>query len=141
MLDNVIIAANKDATYGFMDAIFKTPKYKEREAALEEKAMGLLSGGEQQMLAIARGIMAHPKVMMFDEPSLGLAPVIIKEMFDVIKEINKEGTTVVLIEQNAQLALEFCDRAYILQTGKIVAEGKGSDLLKDESMIAAYLGE
>ena len=78
---------------------------------------------------------------MFDEPSLGLAPVIIKEMFDVIKEINKEGTTVVLIEQNAQLALEFCDRAYILQTGKIVAEGKGSDLLKDESMIAAYLGE
>ena len=67
--------------------------------------------------------MAHPKVMMFDEPSLGLAPVIIKEMFDVIKEINEEGTTVVLIEQNAQLSLEFCDRAYILQTGRIVAEG------------------
>ncbi len=112
-----------------------------RLAERKKQYGGLLSGGEQQMLAIARGIMAHPKVMMFDEPSLGLAPVIIKEMFDVIKQINEEGTTVVLIEQNAQLALEFCDRAYILQTGKIVAEGRGEDLLKDESMIAAYLGE
>lgn len=102
---------------------------------------GLMSGGEQQMLAIARGMMSHPKVMMFDEPSLGLAPVIISEMFDAIKKINQEGTTVVLIEQNAQLALGFCDRAYIFQTGTVVAEGRGADLLADESMISAYLGE
>jgi len=101
---------------------------------------GTLSGGEQQMLAVGRALMSRPKILMMDEPSLGLAPVIIEEMFKVIKEIADEGTTIVLIEQNAQLALSFCDRAYIFQTGVVVTEGVGKELLADESMVSAYLG-
>ncbi len=112
------------------------PRLKERE----KQYGGLLSGGEQQMLAIGRGLMARPKLLMFDEPSLGLAPVIVQQVFDVIKEINKEGISVMLIEQNAQKALGICNHAYIMQTGKVVAHGKGKDLLADESMVSAYLG-
>ena len=93
------------------------------------------------MLAIARGIMAKPKLMMFDEPSLGLAPVVVSQVFEVIKEINAEGMAIMLIEQNAQKALEIADHAYIMQTGKVVTHGTGEELLKDESMISAYLGE
>ncbi len=113
------------------------PRLKERE----RQYGGLLSGGEQQMLAIARGIMAKPKLMMFDEPSLGLAPVVVSQVFEVIKEINAEGMAIMLIEQNAQKALEIADHAYIMQTGKVVTHGTGEELLKDESMISAYLGE
>lgn len=113
------------------------PRLKERE----KQYGGLLSGGEQQMLAIGRGLMARPKLLMFDEPSLGLAPVIVQQVFDIIREINKEGTTVLLIEQNVNKALALCDHAYIMQTGKVVAYGTGEELLKDESITAAYLGE
>jgi len=113
------------------------PRLKERE----KQYGGLLSGGEQQMLAIARGIMARPKLMMFDEPSLGLAPVVVQQVFDIIRGINKEGTAIMLIEQNAKKALGLCDRAYIMQVGKVAASGRGSDLLADTSLTSAYLGE
>ena len=113
------------------------PRLKERE----RQYGGLLSGGEQQMLAIARGIMAKPKLLMFDEPSLGLAPVIVTEVFEIIKEINKEGTTVMLIEQNANKALAISNHAYIMQTGEVVKYGTGAELLADENLSAMYLGE
>ena len=104
------------------------------------QAGGTLSGGEQQMLAIGRGIMAKPKLMMLDEPSLGLAPVIVTQVFEIIKEINRKGTSIMLIEQNAQKVLEFCDQAYVMQVGKVAVSGKGRDLLADKSVTAAYLG-
>ena len=113
------------------------PRLKERE----RQYGGLLSGGEQQMLAIARGIMARPKLMMFDEPSLGLAPVIVSQMFEVIKELNQEGISILLIEQNANKALQISDHAYILQTGLVVRYGTGKELLADDTLSAAYLGE
>ena len=112
------------------------PRLKERE----KQYGGHLSGGEQQMLAIGRGIMAKPKLMMFDEPSLGLAPVIVQQVFDILQEINKEGVSIMLIEQNAEKALGISDYAYIMQTGVVVAEGTGKDLLADEKVKAAYLG-
>ena len=112
------------------------PRLKERE----KQYGGHLSGGEQQMLAIGRGIMAKPKLMMFDEPSLGLAPVIVQQVFDILQEINKEGVSIMLIEQNAEKALGISDYAYIMQTGVVVAEGTGKDLLADGTMVAAYLG-
>lgn len=113
------------------------PRLKERE----KQYGGLLSGGEQQMLAIGRGMMARPKLMMFDEPSLGLAPVIVQQVFEVIKELNKEGLSIMLIEQNAQKALSISDHAYIMQTGRVVMHGTGRELLADENMVSAYLGE
>lgn len=113
------------------------PRLKERE----KQYGGLLSGGEQQMLAIGRGMMARPKLMMFDEPSLGLAPVIVQQVFEVIKELNKEGLSIMLIEQNAQKALSISDHAYIMQTGRVVMNGTGKELLADENMVSAYLGE
>ena len=113
------------------------PRLKERE----KQYGGLLSGGEQQMLAIGRGIMAKPKLMMLDEPSLGLAPVIVTQVFDIIKEINKEGMAIMLIEQNAQKVLEFCNQAYIMQVGKVAISGRGRDLLEDNAVAAAYLGD
>lgn len=113
------------------------PRLKERE----KQYGGLLSGGEQQMLAIGRGMMARPKMMMFDEPSLGLAPVIVQQVFEVIKELNKEGLSIMLIEQNAQKALSISDHAYIMQTGRVVMHGTGKELLADENMVSAYLGE
>ncbi len=113
------------------------PRLKERE----KQYGGLLSGGEQQMLAIGRGMMARPKLMMFDEPSLGLVPVIVQQVFEVIKELNKEGLSIMLIEQNAQKALSISDHAYIMQTGRVVMHGTGKELLADENMVSAYLGE
>jgi len=100
-----------------------------------------LSGGEQQMLAIARGLMSRPKFLMLDEPSLGLAPLLVKEIFDIIKRIHREGMTVLLVEQNAFAALKIADYAYVLETGKVVLEGTGEELLKDEGVKKAYLGE
>lgn len=102
---------------------------------------GTLSGGEQQMLAVGRALMSRPKLMMLDEPSLGLAPVIVTQVFDIIKEINQEGMAIMLIEQNAQKVLEFCDQAYIMQVGKVAISGKGRDLLEDNAVAAAYLGD
>ena len=113
------------------------PRLKERQ----KQYGGLLSGGEQQMLAIGRGMMARPKLMMFDEPSLGLAPVIVSLVMDTIKKLNQEGTTVMLIEQNAKKALSISDRAYIMQTGEIVRCGTAAELLADENLSAMYLGE
>ena len=102
---------------------------------------GTLSGGEQQMLAVARGLMSSPKLLMLDEPSLGLAPLISKMIFDIIREINKNGTTILLIEQNARAALEIADYAYVLETGVITMQNTGAALLSDDGIRRAYLGE
>jgi len=102
---------------------------------------GTLSGGEQQMLAIGRGIMARPRLMMLDEPSLGLAPIIVDQIFEIIPEIRKRGTTILLVEQNAFKALSISDRAYILSTGLIDRSGTREELLADKTLSAAYLGE
>ena len=116
----------------------------ERFPRLEERKnqmAGTLSGGEQQMLAMGRALMSHPKLIVMDEPSMGLSPIYVNEIFDIIQEINKSGTTVLLVEQNAKKALSIADRAYVLETGKIVLEGKASDLLNNDSIKKAYLGE
>ncbi len=104
------------------------------------QAGGTLSGGEQQMLAIGRALMARPKVLLLDEPSMGLAPMMIQNIFNIITEINKQGVTILLVEQNAQQALQRAHRAYVLETGKVVKEAKASDLLNDPAVRAAYLG-
>ncbi|WP_353093624.1 ABC transporter ATP-binding protein [Tissierella praeacuta] len=113
------------------------PRLKERSW---QKA-GTLSGGEQQMLAVGRALMIRPKVLMLDEPSLGLAPLLVKDIFDIIKEIHSQGNTILLVEQNAKKALEIADYAYVLETGSLVLEGQGEELLNDEKVKAAYLGE
>lgn len=102
---------------------------------------GTLSGGEQQMLAISRGLMGRPKLLMLDEPSLGLAPIIVATVFETIERIKEEGTTILLVEQNAKQSLSISDRAYVLENGKIIKEGSGADLLADKEIIKAYLGE
>ena len=112
------------------------PILKERE----KQIAGTLSGGEQQMLAIGRALMAKPKLLLLDEPSLGLAPLIVKEIFEIIKEINSEGTTILLVEQNAFQALSIAHYGYILETGKVVHEGNAQDLKNDEKVRKAYLG-
>ena len=99
-----------------------------------------LSGGEQQMVAVGRALMSRPRLLLMDEPSLGLAPTVVADIFGVIKEINKGGTAILLVEQNARIALRICDRAYILETGKITKQGKGKALLNDTSIQQAYLG-
>ncbi len=116
--------------------------YKYFPILLERKKQlaGTLSGGEQQMLAIARALMASPKVLLLDEPSLGLAPLIVKTIFEIIKEINDEGTTVLIIEQNALQTLKIADYAYVLEVGEISMEGKASELIQDERLLKAYLG-
>jgi len=120
-----------------MEKVFTIfPRLKER---LKQIA-GTLSGGEQQMLAMGRSLMASPKLLLLDEPSMGLAPILVDEIFSVIKDINKSGTTVLLVEQNAYKALALASRAYILETGEIVKSGNAADLLKDEAVKAAYLG-
>lgn len=113
------------------------PRLKERSWQLS----GTLSGGEQQMLAVARALMSHPRILMMDEPSLGLAPLIVKDIFSIIREINKKGVTVLLIEQNANMALHTADMGYVLETGRITMTGSGKMLLADESVKAAYLGK
>ena len=113
------------------------PRLKERTWQLA----GTLSGGEQQMLAVARALMSRPKVIMMDEPSLGLAPLVVKGIFDIIKEINKKGVTVLLIEQNANMALKTADFAYVLETGRITLSGTGAELLTNEEVKKAYLGK
>ena len=113
------------------------PRLKEREWQLA----GTLSGGEQQMLAVARGLMARPEIIMMDEPSLGLAPLVVKGIFDIIREINKRGVTVLLIEQNANMALKVADYAYVLETGSIGLRGTGAELLANEDVKKAYLGK
>jgi len=101
---------------------------------------GTLSGGEQQMLAIGRGLMANPKLLLMDEPSMGIAPLIVRDISNIIKGLHKEGVTILLVEQNAKMALGLADYGYVLDTGRIVLEGQGSDLQKDEKVVKAYLG-
>ena len=102
---------------------------------------GTMSGGEQQMLAIGRGLMSEPKIMLLDEPSLGLAPKIVEKIFEIIKEINSEGTSILLVEQNANMALQISSRGYVIETGKITLEGSSDELLNNENVKKAYLGE
>ena len=113
------------------------PRLEERK----NQIAGTLSGGEQQMLAVGRALMAKPKLVMMDEPSLGLAPLVVKGIFDIIKEINRQGITVLLIEQNANMALKTADWAYVMQTGTILMQGEGKELLENEEVKAAYLGK
>ena len=113
------------------------PRLKERR----NQIAGTLSGGEQQMLAMGRALMSKPRIMLLDEPSMGLSPILVSEIFDIIKSINQSGTTVLLVEQNAKKALSIANHAYVLETGKIVLGGKASDLINDEGVRKAYLGE
>jgi len=120
-----------------LDRVFTLfPRLKERE----KQVGGTMSGGEQQMLAVGRALMSRPKLLLLDEPSMGLAPMLIQQIFDIVVEINQQGTTVLLVEQNAQQALSRAHRAYVLETGEIVKTGTGADLLTDPSVKDAYLG-
>lgn len=125
---------HRDRSLDMVFALF--PRLKERERQMA----GTLSGGEQQMVAIGRGLMALPRLIMLDEPSLGLAPIVVKEMFEIIRKINGEGITILLVEQNVQQSLKLADRAYVLENGRVVLEGAGAALLDDERVRAAYLG-
>ena len=132
------VRADKSGIQADFDRVFALfPRLKER---LHQRG-GTLSGGEQQMLAIGRALMGHPRLLMLDEPSMGLAPVLVEAIFDTIQRINKEGTTILLVEQNALMALEVAHRGYVLQTGKIVLEGTAKKLAADEMVRKAYLGE
>ncbi len=121
-----------------MERVYENfPRLKERY----KQTAGTLSGGEQQMLAMGRALMSKPDLMMLDEPSMGLAPILVDQIFEIIKKLHKNGTTILLVEQNAQMALSIADRAYVLETGKIVNEGTGAELLHDDSVRKAYLGD
>ena len=120
-----------------MERVFQSfPRLKERLSQFG----GTLSGGEQQMLAIGRGMMARPKVLLLDEPSMGLAPILVEEIFSIIKEINSQGVAILLVEQNALMALSVANRGYVLETGRIVLEGTGQELLQNPQVMKAYLG-
>ena len=120
-----------------MERVFEQfPRLKERR----KQVAGTLSGGEQQMLAMGRALMSNPKLLMLDEPSMGLAPILVEQIFDIIKELHKAGTTILLVEQNAQAALSVANRGYVLETGKIVTTGTGAELLASPAIKKAYLG-
>ena len=112
------------------------PRLRERK----KQIAGTLSGGEQQMLAMGRALMSHPKLLMLDEPSMGLAPILVEQIFDIIRQLHKNGTTILLVEQNAQMALSVADRAYVLETGKITLSGTGKELAESDEVRKAYLG-
>ena len=118
------------------DVYQRFPRLKERQ----NQIAGTLSGGEQQMLAIGRALMSKPSLLMLDEPSMGLAPILVEQIFDIVRELNQHGTTILLVEQNANMALSVAHRGYVLETGKIVATGTGAELLEDEAVKKAYLG-
>lgn len=129
---------DKDKIEETLQMIYKRfPRLEERK----NQIAGTLSGGEQQMLAMGRALMSQPKIILMDEPSMGLSPIFVNEIFDIIKEVSGSGTTVLLVEQNAKKALSIADRAYVLETGRIVLEGNAKDLLNDDSIKKAYLGE
>ena len=120
-----------------IDEMFsRFPRLKERE----KQVAGTLSGGEQQMLAMARALMSRPRLLMLDEPSMGLAPILVEQIFEIIRELNRAGTTILLVEQNAQMALSVADRAYVMETGRITMEGNARELLHDDNVRRAYLG-
>ena len=139
VLENLKIGAylRKDRLDADLNWVYELfPRLKERSW----QAAGTLSGGEQQMLAVGRALMSRPKIIMMDEPSLGLAPIVVKGIFDIIQEINKQGVTVLLIEQNANMALRIADVGYVLETGRITLTGSGRELLTNEAVKKAYLG-
>ena len=120
-----------------IESVFERfPRLKERR----KQVAGTLSGGEQQMLAMGRALMSHPKLLMLDEPSMGLAPLLVEQIFDIIRQLHADGTTILLVEQNAQAALAVADRGYVLETGRIVTEGAGTELLESDAIRKAYLG-
>ena len=127
---------NSEIEAGLKNVYEHFPRLEERK----KQIAGTLSGGEQQMLAMGRALMSAPKLLMMDEPSMGLAPILVDEIFEIIKTLHKAGTTILLVEQNAQMALSVADRGYVLETGRIVTSGTGEELLKDESVKTAYLG-
>ena len=140
--ENLLLGAylrkNKAEVKASMEEVFTLfPRVKERRKQLA----GTMSGGEQQMLAIGRALMAKPKLLLLDEPSMGLAPIVVEEIFEIIKNIRKTGTTILLVEQNANAALQIADRGYVLETGTVVLNGLAQDLLHDDSVRKAYLGE
>ena len=124
------LAASMDRVYGFF------PRLKERE----KQIAGTLSGGEQQMLAMGRALMSKPRLMMLDEPSMGLAPILVEQIFNIILDMNRAGTTILLVEQNAQMALSVAHRAYVMETGRITMEGDADELMHDDNVRKAYLG-
>lgn len=130
------IAKPDDVAAAIEDVYRRFPRLKERRRQIA----GTLSGGEQQMLAIGRAMMTKPKLIMMDEPSMGLAPILVQQIFEIIQELNASGTTILLVEQNAQIALKIADRGYVLETGRIVLDGKAYELLANESVKKAYLG-
>ena len=139
--DNLLLGAylrkDKQGIQEDMEKVYNLfPRLLERKKQLS----GTLSGGEQQMLAMGRALMSKPKILLLDEPSMGLSPLLVKEIFNIIKEINEQGTSILLVEQNAKMALAIADRAYVLETGKIVMSGTGEELLKSEDIKKAYLG-
>ena len=140
VLENLKIGAylRKDSLEDDLNWVYELfPRLKERR----RQVAGTLSGGEQQMLAMGRALMSKPKIILMDEPSMGLSPILVNEIFDIIQAVSESGTTVLLVEQNAKKALAIADRAYVLETGNIVLEGKAKDLLEDDSIKKAYLGE
>lgn len=138
--ENLEMGAYTQPSAGVADDIERVyqqfPRLKERR----KQVSGTLSGGEQQMLAIGRALMSHPKLLMLDEPSMGLAPLLVEQIFEIITQLHKDGTTVLLVEQNAQMALSIADRAYVLETGKIGISGTGAELIQSDSVRRAYLG-
>lgn len=130
-------ADGTDMEATMLEVYERFPRLRERRKQLA----GTLSGGEQQMLAVGRALMAKPKMILMDEPSMGLSPLLVKEIFSIIKEVNKKGITILLVEQNAKMALSISNRAYVLETGKISIEGRSKDLLNDERVKKAYLGQ
>lgn len=140
--ENLLMGAytrnDKNEIEDSLQHVFKSfPRLEERK----KQMAGTLSGGEQQMLAMGRALMSKPRIVLMDEPSMGLSPILVEEVFDIIQSINKSGTTVLLVEQNAKKALSIADRAYVLETGNIVLEGDAKNLMNDESVKKAYLGE
>ena len=128
---------NKEVSQKDLEMVFNYfPRLKERR----KQIAGTLSGGEQQMLAMSRALMSHPKLMMLDEPSMGLAPILVDQIFDIIQELHKNGTTILLVEQNARKALQIADRAYVLETGNITLSGTGAELANSDAVRKAYLG-
>ena len=137
--DNLEMGAyiRKEVNKDDLDRVFNYfPRLKERR----KQIAGTLSGGEQQMLAMSRALMSHPKMMMLDEPSMGLAPILIDQFFEIVKQLHKDGTTILLVEQNASKALEIADRAYVLETGKVILSGSGKELASSDEVKKAYLG-
>ncbi|SDB16903.1 amino acid/amide ABC transporter ATP-binding protein 2, HAAT family (TC 3.A.1.4.-) [Ruminococcaceae bacterium FB2012] len=142
VLDNLKLGAftrkDKEGIAADMAKVYELfPRLEERKSQIA----GTLSGGEQQMLAMGRALMSNPKIIVMDEPSMGLSPIFVSEIFDIIESIRKDGLTVLLVEQNAKKALAIADRAYVLETGRITLSGKASDLINDEKVKKAYLGE